>query len=129
MVGLQRRSPRHLPRVRESHEVAVERHLEAASARPARWGEAKLAIGPQAEVLIRERVGDLTQELKPVKDERQAVGDEARRDLHLEMEVWGGGVAAVTELAQQLATTNALSNMNTDRARFHVRIEQVDPRA
>jgi hypothetical protein len=84
------RSPRHLPRVRKSHEVAVEWHFEAAGTRPARWGEAELAVGPQAEVFVRERVGDLAQELKPVEDEGQAVADETRRDLNLKMEVWGG---------------------------------------
>ena len=43
----------------KSHDVEVQRHLEAACTRRAGWGEGELPVGPQAEVLIRDRLGDL----------------------------------------------------------------------
>jgi hypothetical protein len=46
------------------------------------------------------------------------------RGPDLEMDVWRGRVAAVTELSQHPATANALSDADSDGARLHVRIEQ-----
>jgi hypothetical protein len=83
----------------------------AACRRITRWGKGQLSVGPQAEDLVREvRAGDLAQEPEASEDERQTVAGETARGLDLKMEVWRGRVAAVTELSQQLATANALSD-------------------
>ena len=89
----------------------------------------QLSVGPQAEDLVREvGAGDLAQEPEALEDERQAVADEAARGRDLEVEVWRGRVAAVAEPAQHLATANAVSDVNPDRARLHVRIDHVSVR-
>src|SRR5215211_3044538 len=92
------------------------------------WGKGQLSVGPQAEVLVRERFGDLAQESEAVEYERQAVAEETSRDLDLEMEVWRGRVAAVTEPSQHLATANALADVDLNGARNHVCIGQVGSR-
>jgi hypothetical protein len=58
-IGADRRVvPWHLG-LGKSNDVEVQRHLEAACTRWAGWGEGELTVGPQAEVLIRDRLGDL----------------------------------------------------------------------
>jgi len=113
---------------RKSHDILRKRHLVAAWTRPTGRGKGQLSVGSQAEVRVRERLGDLAQESEAVEDERQAVAEEAARDLDLEVEVWRGRVTAVTEPPHRLATANALAIVDSDRARHHVRIGHVDPR-
>ena len=72
-------------------------------------------------------LGDLAQESEAFEDERQAVAGETARDLDLEVEVWRRRVAAVTELPQHLATANVLADVDSDRARHHVRIARRSP--
>jgi hypothetical protein len=52
-------SPRGHLELGKSHDVEVQRHLEAACTRRAGWGEGELPVRPQAEVFIRDRLGDL----------------------------------------------------------------------
>src|SRR3954470_6403561 len=66
------RPPRGRPRVRKSHDILRKRHLVAAWTRPTGRGKGQLSVGPQAEVRVRERLGDLAQESEAVEDERQA---------------------------------------------------------
>ena len=118
--------PSPLPRLGKSHHVSVERHLEAACARCPARAKRSGPFGLRPRFASEKGLGDLTEELEAIEDQRQAVADKTRRDLDLQVEVWGGGVAAITQRSQQLATANALSNVNTDRARFHVCVEEVD---
>ena len=98
----------------KSYDVAVERHLETACARPAGRGKGQLSCVSQAEVAVPERVGDPAEELESVEDERPAVGEEATSDLDLHVEVWSRRVAAVAEPSEHLATANVLSDADTN---------------
>src|SRR5213079_3082869 len=93
------------------HDIFRQRHLEAACTRAMGRGKGQLSVGPQAEVLVRERLGDLTQELEAVENERQAVTEEAALDLDLEVDVWRGRVAAVTKSSEHLAAANVLADV------------------
>src|SRR5205823_5442142 len=115
-------------RVRKSQDIVIQRHLAAARTRPRARGKSQLSVGPQTEVPVPERVGDLAQELEAVEDEGQAVADETAPDLDLHVEMWRGRGAAVAELSQHLATANVLSDADSDGARLHVRVQEVDPR-
>ena len=76
-----------------------QRHLAAARARLGARGEGQLSVGPQPEVPVPERVGDLAQELEAVEDEREAVADEAARDLDLLVEVGRCGTTRLPSTA------------------------------
>jgi hypothetical protein len=58
-----------LPHI-ESHDDAVGRHLEAACTRWTGWGEAEVAVGPDAEVCVREQLDDLAEKLEALEHER-----------------------------------------------------------
>ena len=75
---------------RKSQDIVIQRHLAAARTRPRGRGKGQLSVGPQTQVPVPERVGDLAQELEAVEDERQAVAEEKAPDLDLHVEVWRG---------------------------------------
>src|SRR4051794_41898888 len=94
---------------RKSHDILRKRHLVAAWTRPTGRGKGQLSVGTQAEVRVRERLGDLAQESEAVEDERQPVTEEAAGDLDLGGGGGGGRVAAVSGPPHPPAPAEALA--------------------
>src|SRR4051812_26488412 len=65
--------------VRKPHDIEIERHLASARTRPMGWVKGQLPIRPQAEVLVRDGLGDLAEDSEAIEYERQAVAEEAAR--------------------------------------------------
>src|SRR5262245_39155096 len=113
----------------ESHDIVIQRHLVAARTRRRARNKGQLSVGPQTEIPVPKHGGDLAEKLEAAEDERQAVADEATRDLELHVDVWRGRGAAVPEQPQHLAPAHALSNADSYRPRLHECIDEVDPRS
>src|SRR5215469_7863579 len=111
---------------RESHDVTIERHHELALEWLQRRSERDGAVRLCSEVVVPDALRLEAHEVEPVEDIWRAVcREEGRRRQHLEVEMRCRREPRVADQADQVSSTDALPDLDGDRAFLQMTIQQI----